>query len=210
MVVIARDTKLPIARAAAIDAHANFEQALFTLFASLLGAPRDRAGIVFFRIASAPTRNKILESLLKKTHGNKYKVYWNGCEPKAQDGLFPLIRQLDHRRNELVHWHIAMEIRAGDGSAISREALEPPNFWNIADNRPKITVKDLENFVQKADFVTRSVAMFYALTSGDLPGVVPGPWPEIFEQPILYPPPETHPLFRNYKGRETPPESWPG
>jgi hypothetical protein len=68
MVVIARDTKLPIARAAAIDAHANFEQALFTLFASLLGAPRDRAGIVFFRIASAPTRNKILESLLKKTH----------------------------------------------------------------------------------------------------------------------------------------------
>jgi hypothetical protein len=94
MVVIARDTKLPIARAAAIDAHANFEQALFTLFASLLGAPRDRAGIVFFRIASAPTRNKILESLLKKTHGNKYKVYWNGSEPKAQDGLFPLIRQI--------------------------------------------------------------------------------------------------------------------
>jgi hypothetical protein len=103
MVVIARDTKLPIARAAAIDAHANFEQALFTLFASLLGAPRDRAGIVFFRIASAPTRNKILESPLKKTHGNKYKVYWNGSEPKAQDGLFSLIRQLDHRRNELVH-----------------------------------------------------------------------------------------------------------
>jgi hypothetical protein len=209
MVVITRDTKLPMARAAAIDSHARFEQALFTLFASLLGAPRDRAGIVFFRISSAPTRNKILESLLKKTHGNKYKVYWNGSEPKAQNGLIHHIRHLDHQRNEFVHWHIAMEIHAGESSVVSREVLEPPNFWNRTADRQKITVKHLENFVQKADFVSRSVSMFYALTSGELPGVEPGPWPEIFGQPVLYPPPGSHPLFPNYKGHETPPESWP-
>jgi hypothetical protein len=50
--------------------------------------------------------------------------------------------------------------------------------------------------------------MFYALMY--LPGVAPGSWPEIFAQPVTYPPPETHPLFPNYKGLETPPETWPG
>jgi hypothetical protein len=208
MVVITRDAKLPVARAAAIDAYANVEQALFTLFASLLGAPKDRAGIVFFRISSAPTRNRIVESLLTKTHGNKYRVYWSGT--KDEEGLFDLIRQLDHRRNELVHWHVASEIHVGETAVASRDVLQPPNFWDRAADRQKITTKDLENFSQKADFVNRSVFMFYALTSGEVPGVAPGSWPEIFARPALYPPPEDHPLFPNYKGHETPPESFPG
>lgn len=155
MVVITRDAKLPIARSAAIDAHGRFEQALFTLFASLLGAPRDRAGIVFFRISSAPTRTKMLKSLLKKTHGNKYKVYWSGSEPDAKNGLIHHIRQLDHQRNEFVHWHVAGEIYGGgEIPIVSREVLAPPNFWHRSGNRQRMTVKHLEQFVQKADFVS--------------------------------------------------------
>jgi len=209
MVVITRDPKLPIARAAAIDAYANVEQALFTLFASLLRAPRDRAGIVFFRISSASARNRMLQSLLTKTHGNKFRLYWNGSEPKAKDGLFGHIRRLDHRRNELVHWHIASQIHGGETAVVSRDVLQPPNFWNRTASPQIITTKDLGDFTQKADFIRRSVAMFYALTSGELPGVEPGPWPQIFEQPVPYPPPEDHPLFPNYKALETPPESFP-
>jgi hypothetical protein len=41
-----------------------------------------------------------------------------------------------------------------------------------------------------------------------LPRVSPKqPWLDIFQQPIVYPPPDTHPLSPNYKAPETPPQS---
>ena len=182
-------------RAHAIETYANVEQSLFMIFANWLGAPNDRAGIVFFRITSSHARNKILEGLLKKAHGSQFDVYWYGA-PHNNNGLFTLIRQLNARRNEIVHWHVAMEISSGEGDqATTRETLTPPDFWNRSENTPSLIAEQLVEFCTKADFVYRSLNMFFAMTAiKELSDEQRQPWLDIFPQPVVYPPPDTHPL----------------
>jgi len=163
-----------------------------------LAQSNDKAGIVFFRIASSHARNKILEALLKKAHGSRFDVYWYG-EPHNNNGLFTLIRQLDAKRNEIVHWHVATEVYAKgppeDEKMTTRETLNPPNFWNRTENTPSLTVEQLTKFCIKADFVHRSLSMFFAMTAiKELTDEQRQPWLDIFAQPVAYPPPDTHPL----------------
>lgn len=157
---------LLIERARAINAYASIETALSTLLAQLLGTDDESAAIVFFRLPNARSRNAIIEALLKKRHQATYDIYWNGV-PKTADnrGLFDLIRELDQRRNEIIHWHTSNYIRIEDGGVVAEAQLTPPNFWTRSDH-PRLTDNDLRAFSAKADFVSRSVVMFYAVTSG--------------------------------------------
>jgi hypothetical protein len=204
---IVRDGKLQLARAFAIEGYAKVERSLSLLFASLLGTSLDKAGVVFFRITNTHSRNTILETLLQKAHGDKFRVYWQGT--RTESGLFTLIRQLDQRRNELVHWHVLNEIAIAETSHTSREVLKPPNFWNRPTDTQSISVEDLAAFILKADFVHRSLNMFHMATSDmfQITEAEREPWLRIFEQPVSYPPPDTHPLSPNYREPETPPQS---
>ena len=193
---IVRDGKLQIARAVAIEEYAKVEQSLSWLFAGLLGTTRDKAGVVFFRLTNTHSRNSIIESLLQKNHGLIYRTYWSGTQQHG--GLFTLLRQLDSRRNEIVHWHVVMSV--GGDPAKTSESLHPPNFWNRTPTTQSIGLAELEDFTLKADFVGRSINMFTAFTD---PSMNPhfaadnsAAWQGIFEQPITYPPPDTHPLSR--------------
>ena len=160
---LVRDGKLQMMRGVAIERYAHIEQSLFQLFASWLGTSNDKAGIVFFRIASAHARNKILEALLRKAHRSEFDVYWFG-ERHKKNGLFALIRQLDAIRNEIVHWHVASEIYVKgppEQEAVTVvETLNPPNFWNKTENTPSMTIEQLRDFAEKADFVHRSLICF--------------------------------------------------
>ena len=75
------------------------------------------------------------------------------------------------------------------------ETLNPPNFWNRTENTPSMTIEQLSGFAEKADFVHRSLNMFFAVTVlKGLPAEQLQPWLDIFHQPVVYPPPDIHPL----------------
>ena len=202
-------TELHVWRARAIQAYADVEFNLSMLFAGLLQTPIDYAGIVFFRLTNTHSRNAIFESLLKKRHGTKFEAYWHGTpNTPHRKGLFSLIRQLDQRRNEIVHWHTVNHIHLGDGGEqTSYLDLAPPNAWAFKTDQPRMGVTELQEFCAKADFVARSIGSFFALTSGTIPADSDSAktWLDIFQQPCTYPPPDTHRLSPNYKEPESPP-----
>jgi hypothetical protein len=160
---------------------------------------------------NARARTKALKQLLQMRHGNKYDVHWNGQpaspgKPK-QPGLFALIRQTDEQRNNIVHWRTIAIVSDGKHQD---DQLALPDFWYRSPEKPpkEITTADLEEFILKTEFIHRSINMFTWFHGRR--GVTPEAaqtWPEIFQQPALYPPLDSHPLSPNYVAPETPPRS---
>ncbi len=190
-----------IARATAIEEYALLEHCLSILFAKLLGATPQKANVVFFRITNTFSRNKIFEALLAQTLGTKFLPFWFGKDHIS--GLLGLIRQLDSRRNEIIHWHLT----TGGSAEIY---LEPPNFWARKPETPTISVAELKAFAAKARFVNSLIMTFMKFALGLFShSDDPGPWLEIFEQPIPYPPPENHLLAAVLKrvAPDNPPQS---
>lgn len=188
------DVPLLIARAQAINAFAELEQSLFLTFTALMGISGEYAGIVFFRITNAHSRNTIIESLLKKRLNGEYSKYYNPL-------LKFIDKELDKKRNSIVHWHTMANIgTAGDPAEY---VLVPPNFWALSDESPSVTVEDMESFKAKCHFTARSLNMFYLHFSGHLAQMSDedeqATWRKIFLQPFAYPPPDSHPLSQNYK-----------
>jgi hypothetical protein len=51
------------------------------------------------------------------------------CALLGKHSKFALFRQLDDKRNQIVHWHTIMETGTrADGSVINDECLTPPHF----------------------------------------------------------------------------------
>ena len=188
-----------LSRASAIQSYANVEQSLCGLFAGLLEIKDDLAGIVFYRVANARFRNRILEELLEKRVGNANSIFWNSLES--------FLRRLDQRRNEIVHWHIVQNI---DLSKLHPEAanwsLRPPAGW-MNGSPASLNEKEMIEFIQQCEFISRLINMFSMIMIREvLPPAERQPWLEIFRQPILYPPPEGHPLSPNPKAPLSPPQ----
>src|SRR5262249_21268758 len=114
-------------------------------------------------------------------------------------GLLTWIRQLDDERNKIVHWAIVNNVSTGTARSIL--SLKKPNFW--ADvSAEEIGISELQEFVRKADFVSRSLNMLAMFISGQYTDMMRQPWEGIFQQPCLYPPPDTHPLYPGYKAHD--------
>ena len=111
------------------------------------------------------------------------------------------------KRNEIVHWAPGISIESDEKGLKRTPFLTPANIWGDALESPSIDIEDLIEFCEKADFVGRFLTMFSLLLAGRLDDVKGQPWPDIFQQPIVYPPPDTHPLSLNYTAPKTPPES---
>ena len=58
----------------------------------------DVAQIIFVKITSADSRNKILAKLFKKKFGIDFNLFRNS--------LFDQLRSMDIERNEIVHWNV--------------------------------------------------------------------------------------------------------
>lgn len=185
------------ARANAIQAFASLEFSLSIVFSRWLGTAPELGGLVFFRIINTHSRNRILDDL-KETHfPDQYSLFWNS--------LLKLIRQIDQRRNEIVHWHVVNTIDLDlPHKEASRLTLSPPTGWT-SKSTASINEDDLEKFIRKCNFVARLATMFSFLKT-EHAEALGETWLDIFQRPIVYPPPDTHPLSPNYKTPESTPQ----
>lgn len=192
------DNALPLmlARAKALESYAGLESSLSMLLSVVLGTDMESAAIVFFRITNTKSRNQIIEALLKKRFGDTFTHYWFGVPNTANKrGLMSLVRELDGLRNEIIHWHTMTTIDVEATPHTAMAALVPPNFWHSPSSRR--TVDDLLEFIQKADFASRSINMFVAHHGGyQNPSPLTDAWRDIYRRPCVYPPPSTHPLAK--------------
>ncbi|HZE52592.1 MAG TPA: hypothetical protein VE111_04865 [Bradyrhizobium sp.] len=183
------DARLKIARAEAIDAYGGLEISLSRIFADLLGTKPDLAGIVLFRIGNSRARNKMIELLIKRKYGAKFNLYWNS--------VFKLIGQLDNRRNEIVHWNMSVRPNFGrSGKLTSATAkLFPPNIWDRRRGKQSLNERDLFDFVLRCEFAEAAVwsfLTFLVIHGGN--AKLRAAWRGIFQQPLVYPPVDDHPI----------------
>jgi hypothetical protein len=106
------------------------------------------------------------------------------------------LRPIDIKRNEIVHWNAANN--TGDIDAAGRPivtvSLVPPNFWDMDENSPQLTLEDLKDFISKCDVFSRLCSMFFLATGDKMRPDQAKPWLDIFQQPLDYPLPAGHPL----------------
>ena len=179
--------QLRIARAEAIQFYAGLERALCSLLANFLEASPDTAATLFYRNANANSRNEILLRLFEKRYGNsEYAAFWKSAINR--------IGGLDRRRNEIVHWQ---EAEFEDAGKI-RVQLIAGNLWDRTPNSGSLGIEELKDFTAECDFVTKSLNMFDVLLNGALEksAVSTEPWHDICQKPMIYPPPDGHPLSK--------------
>jgi hypothetical protein len=200
-----QEQALRTARAHAIEAYARIESELCYVLSALLGTRHDTASIVFFKITSARARNDIIVDLLEHIHQDQFDLYWHGQpgggSKKRVPGMLTLLNQLDQRRNEIVHWHIVGNSFAGPDGQLKRwDDLRPAFFWARSNATP-ISESELREFSVKADFVERSLSVFWKFVRHPQkfkPAEL-AIWQQMFQQPATYPPSKDHPLYQNPK-----------
>lgn len=183
------DSKFVEIRGHAIQAYASVEFSMCMFLADLMGTTRDVAGVIFYRIVNTRSRNAILDELYRKKYGDTYRAFWKSIQKHVQ--------ALDQRRNEIIHWHVAVNIYvADDGEQKYTGSLMPPNYWGHNPNTPAISADDLKEFIARCDVVSRANNILFMHLNGSVPQVPPSPWLEIFQRPLDYPLPDGHPLCR--------------
>jgi hypothetical protein len=212
---IAKETaSLHFRRAQAIDAYAGVEQSLCRLLSALLNVDWQAAAIIFYNVQNSHARNRIFDDLLTKRHGSKYETWWSGvANTHPRRGLSNLIRQLDQDRNEIVHWHIGQKLSEDERGW---PALQKPRAVQLIEPHMKsLSALELVAFIEKSSFVERSLNLFCSIAAGvdevnydrtDPYAWRVESWLQIFQQPALYPPPDTHPLSPSYIEPESPPQ----
>ena len=191
------DHILTQARGHAIQSYTSIEFSLCMFLAHLMGTSHEIAGVIFFRVINTRSRNLILSELYRQKHGEAFTVYWKS--------LLKQIQSLDQRRNEIIHWHMITKISTDDPTmAIGR--LMPPNYWGHDENTPALGLPEITEFIQKCDVTSRSMNTLWAHLSGAHSRDDDPTWLEIFQKPLDYPLPDDHPLSRNHKAPEGPPE----
>lgn len=185
-----------LARADAIQAYASIETSLCMLMAHLLNTNNNIAGIIFYRIVNTRSRLAILSDLMKTKYGDSYKTFWNS--------VVKILRgDIDPRRNEIVHFHVGQHIHVEEESRIIETYLVPQNYWRSRDDFLRLC--DLVEFNNKCDVISRMLNIFTVFQMGHMPPSGAGAWHDIFQRPLLYPLPDTHPLSPNYEEQKSPP-----
>jgi hypothetical protein len=197
-----------VQRAKAIQTYANLEQGLCEVFSYVGEIPLEAAGIVFFKISSAQARNSILDKLQRRKFQGRYNLFWNS--------FIEALRPIDIKRNEIVHWNTINNI-VFDPVTTETNAefhLKPPTYWFGFDpNAPAVKKDNLIAFGLQCGFYA-TLAKTFALAMQ--PNRWLGPenerlaWLDIFSQPVIYPPPEGHPLFPRHTTPGTLPSASPG
>jgi hypothetical protein len=187
-------------RGKAIQSYAMLEQVLSQLLADLGNMSNETALTIFYRISNADSRSKILEKLLRKKHGNRFNLFWNP--------YFAELRQINKKRNEIVHWLCAMTLASNaQNMMIVGVTLIHPS--SLSDNKPPqnyITSNHLVDFATKCDVFARLCTMFNGVSSGRLTGDEAKPWLDIFQQTLVYPLPAGHPLDPTPTAPDNPPQ----
>lgn len=189
---------LQFVRGQALDAYSGLEQILMEVFCSLIEANLGFGGIVFFRLTNTGLRNKIFEELIERKYGTVYDDYWFG-----KGGLLSLIRQIDQRRNEVVHWKPVFEATAGEF------VLRSPNLWNKKSPDTYLTIDNVCEFIAKCHCVRHYVGNFTWRTTRYKDGDTSSHarlWLDKFNHQPEFPPESEHPLFEIWREAKARPE----
>lgn len=184
--------RLALARSKALDAYASVEQGLCSVLSRLTNTDAKYTSIIFYRTGTHP-RNVILDDLMKAEYGDQYQPFW--------DTLMKRVRSVDQTRNMIVHWHTSVNISAERATVV----LSKPSTWYSNGDISQITAEEIDTFMAECDFVSRLLSMFDAFLSGALrkDKAAYSVWLEIFQQPVVYPPPDTHPLFPTWNALQS-------
>ena len=185
-------------RGKAIESYAHVEHGLLLLFSSFVGVKPDVASVIFFRITNPRVLSEILDILLEKKHPKQYSNFWSSLDK--------MIRELSEMRNRVVHWVVSLY---ADKHGYKGIGLVPPDFFNKKPGaKASVRTEELMDFIAKCEFVWSLCNMFAMFLDPDVtPHWTPEElqtWRDIFQQPVAYPPPNTHPLFLTPKESESP------
>lgn len=191
------------ARGKAIQGYAQLESSLCHLLVALTGMSWAAAVTVFYKITNTNARNTILEKLLHQKCNTKFNLFWN---PFAHE-----LRQIDLKRNEIVHWLAAANVLLNSKKQILvGVTLIPPASVTSGNSPIHITTSDLRAFANKCDEFSR-LAAGLAMRIRPPEGTDEGePWFDIFQLPFVYPLPEGHPYRAQNAVPEIHPQSFPG
>lgn len=194
-----------INRGKAIQAYAILEQSLSRLLGDLAGTDQETTATIFYRIVNTGSRSAILERLLHKKHGTTFNLFWNQ--------YFKDLRQIDLRRNAIVHWLTAMNAALNtQDTMIVGLNLIPPSSLGRSSPKEYVTSSDLIDFACKCSVYGRLSNMFCSVTSTTERGLdedAKKTWFDIFQRPLVYPLPEDHPLNQSAAKPDIPPQSSP-
>jgi hypothetical protein len=192
-----------INRGKAIQAYAMLEQSLCFLLAELAAVDLETAGTIFYKITNTGSRSGILERLLHKKHGTRFNLFWNA--------YFKELRQIDLKRNAIVHWLSAMNTAINiHDMMIVGITLIPPGSVHGGGPPEHLTSNDLIAFTNKCWVFARLCTMFSGVTSRIPDDDTKKTWFEIFQRPLVYPLPADHLLNQTPAKPDTPPQSSPG
>jgi hypothetical protein len=188
------EDKLWAARGRAIQGYASLEQALCAILSLCTDTKFDVAAAIFYKITAARARNDIVAKLLKKKFGGTYNLFWNSIFARLKG-------HLDTQRNNIVHWSALATIGSDEHDQMKVEVcLKPASYWDDPNGEfERLTAADMEAFEDECDFWARLIGQFGTIMSGSLDHVADfdkAPWLAIFQQPLAYPPPDSHPQAR--------------
>jgi hypothetical protein len=194
VIALAEQDEFWATRGKAIQAYANLEQSLSSLFSCLSGTSARAASTILFRISSSDSRNKILEQLFRQKFQNGFNLFRNS--------LFDQLRPIDLERNEIVHWNAVCQMGLNEQAEETAEVflMPPASLTALGKETPTKKNKAIQVFSIKCGFYSALINMFCVMegnvTQHPVPDDVKLPWRDIFSQPIAYPPPLEHPLFQ--------------
>ena len=176
-------------RGKAVQAYALLEQALSALLSQLAGTTEYIAATIFYKITSTAARSAIIEKLIKDKYKKKYNLFWNS--------YLKLLKPLDIKRNEIVHW-VAASISQLDesGSIICGTILIPPNAHSFFPTMEFRSHSDLLRFSSQCDEFARLCNIFARVAKPDATQLEYSSWQDIFQRPLVYPLPTDHLLYK--------------
>lgn len=205
------DDKFWAARGKSIAAYARVELSLRNLFSYFSGMDLNIAGAIFFRITNPRIQGEIFDIIIHKKHPNIYSDFWRSIAKRVQ--------KLVGLRNSIVHWGTTFIIASSDGyTGMEMEPLEyiyeeESDRIYEKTNKP-VRTEDLIEFIKECEFISEVCKKFYWYLAhpevfASWPEEIQKPWLEIFQKPIVYPPPDTHPIFQTLKAPYNPPPPSP-
>jgi hypothetical protein len=176
-------------RGKAIQSYALLEQSLNMLFSQLSDTTESVAGTIFYKISNASARNSIIEKLLKTKYNAKFNLFWNS--------YLKLLRPIDLRRNEIVHWVAASISQLDDSDTIvCGTILIPSNVHSFFPAMKYLCQTDLTEFSAKCDEFARLCNIFRRVSKPDTSQLQFDAWLHIFQRPLTYPLPADHLLYK--------------
>jgi hypothetical protein len=190
-------------RGKAIQGYAQLENSLCSLFASIGNIQLPAASTIFYKIVNTGSRTSILEKLMRQKHGTQFNPFWNV--------FFRELKMIDSRRSEIAHWmavaNVALDLE--HKLLVGVMLIPPTGSMTYNENSPNLKLNDLADFQTKCEAFSRLVNMFTLATNPaqQLDDDKRATWLDIFQQPLIYPLPEDHPLNKKTKEPDSPPQS---